>query len=339
MYTLLIIFVIFIAILWATGLHAKIVQSLFDMFTTADTAKTGGGAGNTIDRSAEILEMFSVWEEKSIIPKHLYKGKPPTIETVKNALAHYAHGGYYYDDYGEDSKEDIKEDSKEDSDEVGKVSSEERDYSDPQSSLPYMRDININGKPKKYLQITGLLSRKPEVHTKYALEGNRLIKEHFRDGEPLLLSLDGNSGGKYGPMIAALAPIFNTARKDLWYSSKVPQEPRIAPGEYYEESSSRIYCTKDVLKPSRIEVLIGDTASAGETTTICLKTLQKDNADNGGPEVIFYGYQTLGYTTQIGWGTLSTGTQFEYPSGMMTDKWQNDYSDGIKPDIEMKKTP
>jgi C-terminal processing protease CtpA/Prc len=87
------------------------------------------------------------------------------------------------------------------------------------------------------------------------------------------------------------------------------------------------------LRPSSIDVLIGDTSSAGEIVTIALKTLQK-TANN--TPLTFRGIETGGSTTMIGWKVLSHGGITEYPVGHMTDFEGTDYSRGISPDVEIE---
>ncbi len=296
----LLILLILIAVLLVHLLYKKYLASIL---------KVGLYSGG--DDSDEIKEMFEVWKRESIIPRELYENQPPTLETVQKALAYYNHGGYY------------------------PITDEPYIPPEGKDPLPYMRTAYIDGVKRDYLQIPGCISRDPSFHRKYAKRGNDLMLKHFKDGEPLYLSFVGNGGGKEAPMFAAMSPIFNDARDDLWYVEKngelTPQKSKLASGLYYSESTGKpIKCSKKVLKPSSIDVLIGGNGSAGEIITIAMKTLQRDSAP-----ITIRGRRTAGGTTMIGWCKLSHGGDAEYPVGHMTDAWSTDYSRGISPDVEI----
>ncbi|AYV77145.1 MAG: hypothetical protein Barrevirus14_14 [Barrevirus sp.] len=168
------------------------------------------------------------------------------------------------------------------------------------------------------------------IQKQYINIDNDLIMKHFSNTDTITIDLNHNYGGKDTVMMAALSPIFNMTkrRRYLYFKTKdkmVPGLFRVSDGCYSSTSNPTICGTKDTLPNIKnINVLIGETASAGEVIAISFKSISDQF------NVSFYGYKTAGLTTYIKYFDLESNKGgIEIPIGYMADAFGNLYKDGV----------
>ena len=185
------------------------------------------------------------------------------------------------------------------------------------------------GKPMKVFHLPGIIASDKKTQQKYIKRGNDLLLKHYSNSKVVTIDLNFNYGGKSHVMAAALSPIFNLSkRKRLTFNktktSMKPDLVRVRDG-CYKDLNSPVVCgtKKKLVNLKRINVWMGETASAGEEIAIAFKSMS-DQFD-----VKFYGSTTMGATTSITYFDLSNGGGMEIPTGYMADAHGNIYKKGV----------
>lgn len=210
----------------------------------------------------------------------------------------------------------------------------------------YPRLINLSTttndgiqKTYKCIYLPGCPWNDKKIFREYIKRGNKILLNDFADADTINICITPNYGGKSSVMAMALAPIFNGQRSKLTYCISGDKRKvaltRISSGVYYDKSEGKLGISGSVrkLNPRAINVIMGDTYSAGEVIAIALKSISDKI------KVTFIGKRTQGATTNIGWKHLSNGGFIEYPIGYMADCRGNIYPKGIPVDIELNGIP
>ena len=261
----------------------------------------------------EIIELFK---------KHYINYKPnkwKNIKTIKEFQKRYGkeHGTYLTPTEISNWKKILK----------GKLEEKgKKDY-------PKIKYVMINGIKTKAIWIPSCPWNDKSVQKEYIKKANDLLLQHFSDSniDTVTIDLNQNFGGKDTVMIAALSPIFNMSKRKryVYFKTRSGLKPglyKVADGCYDSYSNPMICGSKKVLSNiKKVNVLIGETASAGEVIAISFKSIADQFSIN------FYGYKTSGYTSYIKYFDLKNGGGIEFPIGYMTDAFGNVYYDGVKP--------
>lgn len=195
---------------------------------------------------------------------------------------------------------------------------------------PELTYVKINGKKHKAIHIPTCVSNDINVHHQYIKKANEIIIKNFSDTDTITIDLNYNFGGKDTVMAAALSPIFNLSKRKRLVNVKT--KDKIINGLFmtkigcYGSTSNPIICgSKKILKNIKnINIIIGETFSAGEVIAIAFKSLVDQFNIN------FYGYKTGGFTSYIKYFELNTnGGGIEIPVGYMSDAFGNIYKDGV----------
>lgn len=210
----------------------------------------------------------------------------------------------------------------------------------------YPRVMNISvttvtneAKNYKCIYIPGCPWNDKKIFREYIKRGNKILLKDFAGEETINICLTPNFGGKSSVMVMALSPIFNSHRKQLTYciagDKKKVALRQTDRGVYSDPLEGKFGIAGSVrsIAPKLINVIMGDTFSAGEVIAIALKSISDK------VQVNFIGSRTGGATTNIGWKKLSNGGFIEYPIGYMADCRGNMYPDGVPVDIELVGPP
>ncbi len=195
---------------------------------------------------------------------------------------------------------------------------------------PKIKYIDINSIKTKAIWIPSCPWNEKEVQKEYIKRANELILYHFKDKETITIDLNYNFGGKDTIMAAALSPIFNLSKRKRLVNVRTKSciqkgLYKVSDGCYGSNSNPNICGTKKILTNLKnINVIIGETFSAGEVIAIALKSISDQF------NITFYGYKTGGATTYIQQFDLQTNKGgIEIPIGYMEDAFGNIYNDGV----------
>jgi len=199
--------------------------------------------------------------------------------------------------------------------------------------FPKIKYTTINGVKTKTIWIPTCQWNDKIIQQKYIKTANDLLFKHFSDPQidTITIDLNQNFGGKETVMIAALSPLFNMSKRKNYVYIKTKYNYKI--GLYkvatgcYNSYYNLKFCgsRKSLTNIKKINILIGDTASAGEAIAIAFKSISDLFT------VKFYGYKTLGATSCNKYFDLKNGGGIEFPIGYMMDAFKNVYYDGFEP--------
>lgn len=194
---------------------------------------------------------------------------------------------------------------------------------------PRIKYVTIDGKRTKALHIPGIHWNDKATQRRYIKTANDLIMKQFKDAKTITIDLNNNLGGKATFMAAALSPIFNLSKRKRLTFTKLrkgsrPDLVRLSPGCYKTISNPKSCgTTKKLSKLRNINVIMGETWSAGELIAVAFKSLKKQF------NVKFYGYRTGGDTTNVIYVKLRSGAAIEFPIGYMMDADKRIYKKGV----------
>jgi len=258
---------------------------------------------------------MSVLEIKRLLKKHfLYYNSnwdKLTLDQIEKKFKH-EHGGYYRDvsKYEKTLKGKYRKKGK-------------REY-------PKIKNVTVNCSKVKALHIPSIAWNDKPTQKRYIKRGNDLLLKYFSNTDTITIDLNYNWGGKATIMAAALSPIFNLSKRTRLTFCKLRNSKikadliRVKPGCYKTNANPTIQgTTKSLKKLKNINVLMGETFSAGEMIAIAFKSM----ADQF--NITFIGSKTGGSTTSVKYFKLKHDDGISMPIGYMTDSNGIVYKKGV----------